>query len=185
MAYKLNIDEDILKILNKHYKADLTMETCRSLECFSEPDLSIHVCNALAPLPGDAQCSHCEHIINRLCNVTCHLSHMCLFAKKLASDSSDPVELKERFVQGVKELPNYRQLLEELGTEEDKQKEEGALTVQEVADLLNVHTVTVYNKIKTKKLKALKKGKRFFVKREALDEFQKNNTIRKRRKKGE
>lgn len=51
-------------------------------------------------------------------------------------------------------------------------------TVQEVADLLQVHWQSVLNYIKSGKLKALKLGKGYRVSQEALDEFIRNHTTK-------
>lgn len=51
-------------------------------------------------------------------------------------------------------------------------------TVQEVADLLQVHWQSVLNYIKSGKLKALKLGKGYRVSQEALDEFIHNHTTK-------
>ena len=51
-------------------------------------------------------------------------------------------------------------------------------TVQEVADLLQIHWQSVLNYIKNGKLKALKLGKGYRISQEALDEFIKNHTTK-------
>ena len=51
-------------------------------------------------------------------------------------------------------------------------------TVQEVADLLQVHWQSVLNYIKNGKLKALKLGKGYRVSQESLDEFIANHTTK-------
>ena len=51
-------------------------------------------------------------------------------------------------------------------------------TVQEVADLLQVHWQSVLNYIKNGKLKALKLGKGYRISQEALDEFISNHTTK-------
>lgn len=51
-------------------------------------------------------------------------------------------------------------------------------TVQEVADLLQIHWQSVLNYIKNGKLKALKLGKGYRISHEALDEFISNHTTK-------
>ena len=51
-------------------------------------------------------------------------------------------------------------------------------TVQEVADLLQVHWQSVLNYIKNGKLKALKLGKGYRISKESLDEFIANHTTK-------
>ena len=51
-------------------------------------------------------------------------------------------------------------------------------TVQEVADLLQIHWQSVLNYIKNGKLKALKLGKGYRISQEALDEFISNHTTK-------
>ena len=51
-------------------------------------------------------------------------------------------------------------------------------TVQEVADLLQIHWQSVLNYIKNGKLKALKLGKGYRISQEALDEFIANHTTK-------
>lgn len=48
-------------------------------------------------------------------------------------------------------------------------------TVEQVAEMLQVHWQTVLNYIKNGKLKAVKLGKGYRVQKQALDEFIKNN----------
>ena len=51
-------------------------------------------------------------------------------------------------------------------------------TVQEVADLLQVHWQSVLNYIKNGKLKALRLGKGYRISQEALDEFIADHTTK-------
>lgn len=51
-------------------------------------------------------------------------------------------------------------------------------TVQEVADLLQVHWQSVLNYIKNGKLKALKLGKGYRISQGSLDEFIANHTTK-------
>ncbi len=51
-------------------------------------------------------------------------------------------------------------------------------TVQEVADLLQIHWQSVLNYIKNGKLKALKLGKGYRISQESLDEFISNHTTK-------
>lgn len=51
-------------------------------------------------------------------------------------------------------------------------------TVQEVADLLQIHWQSVLNYIKSGKLKALKLGKGYRISQEALDEFISDHTTK-------
>lgn len=51
------------------------------------------------------------------------------------------------------------------------------LTVEQVAELLQVHWQTVLNYIKARKLKALKLGKGYRIPKQALDTFIKQNQI--------
>lgn len=51
-------------------------------------------------------------------------------------------------------------------------------TVQEVADLLQIHWQSVLNYIKNDKLKALKLGKGYRISQEALDEFISNHSTK-------
>jgi len=48
-------------------------------------------------------------------------------------------------------------------------------TVEQVAELLQVHWQTVLNYIKSGKLKAVKLGKGYRISKEAIDEFVKTN----------
>lgn len=50
------------------------------------------------------------------------------------------------------------------------------LTVEQVAETLQVHWQTVLNYIKNGKLKAVKLGKGYRISKEALQEFIKSNT---------
>jgi excisionase family DNA binding protein len=52
--------------------------------------------------------------------------------------------------------------------------EEKYYTIQEVADMLKVAYLTVYRWIQTGKLEAVKAGKQYRIKKEALDIFLKN-----------
>lgn len=54
-------------------------------------------------------------------------------------------------------------------------KNNSFLTVEEVADLLQVHWQTVLNYIKNGKLKALKLGKGYRIHKSELDQFIKEN----------
>lgn len=51
------------------------------------------------------------------------------------------------------------------------------LTVEQVAEALQVHWQTVLNYIKSGKLEALKLGKGYRISREALEKFIKQNSI--------
>lgn len=51
------------------------------------------------------------------------------------------------------------------------------LTVEQVAELLQVHWQTVLNYIKARKLKALKLGKGYRIPKKALDKFVQQNQI--------
>jgi excisionase family DNA binding protein len=51
-------------------------------------------------------------------------------------------------------------------------------TVQEVADMLQVHWQSILNYIKNGKLKALKLGKGYRISRTALDEFISNHSTK-------
>ena len=53
------------------------------------------------------------------------------------------------------------------------------LTVEQVAQALQIHWQTVLNYIKSDKLEALKLGKGYRISREALDKFIKNNQTNK------
>ncbi|HUW21114.1 MAG TPA: helix-turn-helix domain-containing protein [Candidatus Bathyarchaeia archaeon] len=57
------------------------------------------------------------------------------------------------------------------------------LTVEQVADRLQVHWQTVLNYIKSGKLKALKLGKGYRISQKALDKFIKENSARRGSKK--
>ncbi len=52
------------------------------------------------------------------------------------------------------------------------------LTVEQVADKLQIHWQTVLNYIKSGKLKALKLGKGYRISQKALDKFIKENSVR-------
>lgn len=51
------------------------------------------------------------------------------------------------------------------------------LTVEQVAELLQVHWQTVLNYIKGKKLHAIKLGKGYRIPKESLEEFVKTNQV--------
>jgi len=57
------------------------------------------------------------------------------------------------------------------------------LTVEQVADKLQVHWQTVLNYIKNGKLEALKLGKGYRISQKALDKFIKENSILSQEKK--
>lgn len=50
-------------------------------------------------------------------------------------------------------------------------KEQKVYSAQQVAKILNCHKITVYNYIKSKRLKASHKGKGFLITEEALKQF--------------
>jgi len=57
-------------------------------------------------------------------------------------------------------------------------KNNSFLTVEQVAEILQVHWQTVLNYIKSGKLEAVKLGKGYRIPRHAIDKFAKENSVK-------
>jgi len=58
-------------------------------------------------------------------------------------------------------------------------KNNNLYTVQQVADLLQVHWQTILNYIKKGKLESIKLGKGYRISQDSLNQFMKNNSSKK------
>lgn len=81
---RVALDNEMLARINTFYRAELD-ESLVGLDCFSHPSLGNHECNPEARLAGDTECRLCQHVFDRICPITCHLSRFCLmvFAYRL------------------------------------------------------------------------------------------------------
>ena len=76
---KIHVDAGVVKMLNEYYYAKLD-DRYVGWECFSDPQLTSHICNSSAKLENGQDCTYCKHVVERRCKVTCHIHHFCLAA---------------------------------------------------------------------------------------------------------
>lgn len=119
---KVALDYDILKWVNEYYSFSLKPENHVPKECFSAPDLNLHGCCVYAKLPGDKTCT-CNHVPNRMCQITCYISEFCLaaYAYRLGiGGDNQNVAISENLKLGYKKLYNMvKDVLAEMGKGEE------------------------------------------------------------------
>lgn len=79
MKPKITLNEEYRDLINRFYNLRIGRNLL-NWPCFSNPQMSSHVCNIFAKLPGDHDCDYCEHLPYRECLVMCNIHHFCLAA---------------------------------------------------------------------------------------------------------
>jgi len=81
MLPKKTLDSELIEMLIKYYKFNLTDEEKKAVEeweCFSHPSLEQHACNQRVLMPGGHKCETCANILGRPCDISCDIQTFCL-----------------------------------------------------------------------------------------------------------
>lgn len=136
---KLMLDEYFLKkvVENKYPNLDVNDERLKRLEhwsCFSDPDMSEHICNYSAKLKGYV-CDYCRNNdeLKFHCYRVCEISHICLaaFANRLKGEF-DQEYFENLLTISYDELLLEIETLQKGGLEEEVKEEIEEVIKQEV-----------------------------------------------------
>lgn len=85
MKSRITMNTKIADMLREYYRCTTPDAVLFKAQCFSNPQIRSHACNALAKLPGDEECSFCHNNPKKLCEYTCDINRFCLsvFAYRL------------------------------------------------------------------------------------------------------
>jgi excisionase family DNA binding protein len=161
---KIALDEAIVQKIIKFYKFINVPDgilTDVKVPCFSNPQVNVHMCNAMAHLPNDEICTSCKHDSSRICAYTCHISYFCMaaFASRLQLGALDAM-LKLPYAELVRRIQGSLsgESVVEVPAESENESlkfnvsENDRLTVREAAEYCGCTTANIYMKLNSGKL---------------------------------
>jgi hypothetical protein len=78
MQSKVTLNARLTETLREYYRCMVPDSFLFKAQCFSNPQIRSHCCNALEKLPGGEECSMCRHDPKRPCGYVCDISKFCL-----------------------------------------------------------------------------------------------------------